>query len=159
MRNRISRLHPFQYLQRFNKILTDRFSGVYNPLNKLVRRIKDTMKTTEFLTASIMILIPLSIYLLLDSLHWTNLVGQIILLIVAIMFFSASIYLWQKVQSRIRKEESEEQQKRAREIGDMQILIREMKGLRQDIIGFLKNEEAKHTQSKATPSQSQRINR
>jgi len=43
MKRRISHLHPFQYLQRFSKTLTDRLSGVYNPLNKLVRRIKRVM--------------------------------------------------------------------------------------------------------------------
>lgn len=40
MSKRIVRLHIIRYLHYFGKRLTDRFSKVYNPLNKLVRRIK-----------------------------------------------------------------------------------------------------------------------
>lgn len=61
MRKIISHLHPLQYL---SKILTNRLNEMYNSLNKLVRRIKDTMRETGFLTALIMVLIPVSVYLL-----------------------------------------------------------------------------------------------
>ena len=57
MRKRIAHLHIFHCLQHSGERLNDRFSRVYNPLNKLVRRFMKTMQRIRDLLFAIFMLL------------------------------------------------------------------------------------------------------
>ena len=80
--------------------LISKLREVYNPLNKLVRRIITKMK--EFRTALVMTLIPLSFVLILEGTH------NILFYIAGIALFILSMWLWYRTAKQIKVAELEE---------------------------------------------------
>ena len=70
MRKGIAHLHTFQYLQHFSKRLIDKLNKGYNPLNKLVRRIKRVM--SGWVQAFAVMLSPMGVVVFVYAIEKTS---------------------------------------------------------------------------------------
>jgi hypothetical protein len=91
------------------------------------------MKTTQFRTALIMVLIPLSFFLVSEGTNSTATGDKMIFYILAVVVFGTGIWLWDKTWKQIKVEERQDKSDRNQVNDNMQTLIDELKGLRGDI--------------------------
>lgn len=120
MKNRI--LHTFHYLQHLGKRLTDRFIRVYNPLNKLVRRIKRVM--ANWLITWGGMFFPAGLVLLILPLTLKSGVWQAFFLTAfGILFIIFSIWCFAKALIRVQSEEKREEDR----FQELMIEIRQMR--------------------------------
>jgi uncharacterized membrane protein len=125
MSKRFCHLHIVSHLSYFGKWLIPKLGGVYNPLNKLVRRIRIKMK--ELRTALIMTLIPLAFVLVLEGSHSSQLVSQIAYDVAGIALFAFSMWLWYRTAKQIKATELEEERNKDDLTTAINNLVREIR--------------------------------
>lgn len=119
---------------------------IYNPLTNLVRRIIKKMKTNEFRTSLIMVLIPLAFTIVGQAFSFTNLWVKISLDVIGLAMILGAIRLWNVTWAQLKKDDflfkqdhAQQRQEHHNTDAYFQSLISEIKGLRQDINGFRNN--------------------
>lgn len=96
MSKRIVHLHIIRHLHYFGKRLTDRFSKVYNPLNKLVRRIN--LMKREFLLVAFGLCVGafiLVIQFFVNPLNWVSPIKWqwLVAVVVIVLVVGMTIYI------------------------------------------------------------------
>jgi len=116
---------------------------LYNPLNKFVRGIKNKMKTNEFRTSVIMVLIPLAFATVSQAITYSNLWIKIPLDLTGIILITVAVITWNRTWKKLKEDEELSKQEKSQQQLEhrnndvyFQSLISEVKGLRQDISGL-----------------------
>lgn len=116
---------------------------LYNPLTKLFRGIINKMKTNEFRTSVIMVLIPLAFTIVGQAISFTNLWVKISLDVIGLAMIILAIRLWNVTWAQLKKDDEQSKQDQSQRQLEyhnsdvyFQSLISEVKGLRQDISGL-----------------------
>ena len=101
------------------------------------------MKTNEFRTSVIMVLIPLAFATVSQSIYYINLWARIPLDLTGLVMIIVAIILWNRTWKKLKEDDTQSKKERLQQEEEhhntdayFQSLISEIKGLRRDIRGL-----------------------